>query len=342
MSLDRTQLEAEVVANYPDNASGEITPAILRTTTNDIINNSVLPEDILAGTGINIDKSALPAITINSTSVPYTGATQDLNLGTHGLEASTLQVGQTLYNLPIGLVDHTVGTLHVYGEWIYTNSSNAIYSLWVQSWEYFISSDGTNYWITNNQDDPIHATARAIGPLVSSGSVCGVYHALIGSGFTGFATIQIVPSFSFDTIGDAIIFNLTVGALYNGQVNLTPDWVKLRQLGINGGYICCEMQSANGNQVIMCDEFNAINVISGTTLLDHGQIATDGNGNLYIQAGLAVGYNPTTLDNGQVYTDGYGNLTALTLTAENGWTGTFATGDSHTATVVNGIITNVA
>jgi len=37
-----------------------------------------------------------------------------------------------------------------------------------------------------------------------------------------------------------------------------------------------------------------------------------------------------------------GSATAASLHANNGWSGTFATGDSRTVTVVNGIITNVA
>lgn len=37
-----------------------------------------------------------------------------------------------------------------------------------------------------------------------------------------------------------------------------------------------------------------------------------------------------------------GNLTAATLSAENGWSGTFTNGDGDTVTVSNGIIIDVS
>ena len=55
---------SNLINEFPDNNSGQITPANLR----DLVNSSVLPEDVTAGTGIIINKSGLPAITI-STSV---------------------------------------------------------------------------------------------------------------------------------------------------------------------------------------------------------------------------------------------------------------------------------
>jgi hypothetical protein len=65
--MNRLELESLVASAYPDNNSGLVTPAILRSTTDDIINNSVLPEDLVAGTNVTIDKSSLPSVTINAT-----------------------------------------------------------------------------------------------------------------------------------------------------------------------------------------------------------------------------------------------------------------------------------
>ena len=67
MSEDRQQLITEIDNNLPDNTSGQITAAVMRTTLTDIVDNSVLPEDIVAGANITVDVSNLPAITISST-----------------------------------------------------------------------------------------------------------------------------------------------------------------------------------------------------------------------------------------------------------------------------------
>lgn len=67
MSEDRTQLITEIDNNLPDNTSGQITAAVMRTTLTDMVDNTVLPEDIVAGSNITIDTTNLPAITISST-----------------------------------------------------------------------------------------------------------------------------------------------------------------------------------------------------------------------------------------------------------------------------------
>ncbi len=63
MSLNRSQLETEVANNYPDNTTGQITPAILRSTTDDILNNSVLPQDLVAGTNITLSTTVVSGAT---------------------------------------------------------------------------------------------------------------------------------------------------------------------------------------------------------------------------------------------------------------------------------------
>lgn len=60
--MDRTQLKN----NIPDNNSGAITALNVR----DIVDGAVLPEDLIAGANIIIDKSALPAITITGDAAP--------------------------------------------------------------------------------------------------------------------------------------------------------------------------------------------------------------------------------------------------------------------------------
>ena len=59
-----------LLSEFPNNNSGEITPANLQ----DFVNNAVLPEDLTAGTGITINKSSLPAITISATTIIGSGA----------------------------------------------------------------------------------------------------------------------------------------------------------------------------------------------------------------------------------------------------------------------------
>ena len=88
---------------------------------------------------------------------------------------------------------------------------------------------------------------------------------------------------------------------------------------------------------------NAINSVA--TLWTH-------TGSMIITSGLAVygtvtgqGSNPLTISadishTGDITTTG--ETRGGTVVADNGWSGTFATGDSRTVTVVSGIITNVA
>jgi hypothetical protein len=77
--MNRTTLLTE----FQDNDTGLITASDCR----DVINNVVMPQDLQAGTGVTLNKTALPTITISSSGVPYTGATQGVDLNTQSFNA---------------------------------------------------------------------------------------------------------------------------------------------------------------------------------------------------------------------------------------------------------------
>lgn len=99
----KAQLNSEITANYPDNSAGAITPAILRTTTSDIV-NSIMPTAPVVGgnlacfsgtTGLLQDCGSAPtanAITALTGDITATGpgsvaatlATVNSNVGSFG------------------------------------------------------------------------------------------------------------------------------------------------------------------------------------------------------------------------------------------------------------------
>jgi hypothetical protein len=73
-------------------------------------------------------------------------------------------------------------------------------------------------------------------------------------------------------------------------------------------------------------------------------VGSDGNLVLYASPDCLVQITPmgVTITGSAAALTVAGQIEGSTLKADNGWTGTFATGDHRTATVVSGIITNVA
>lgn len=63
-----TKNRSQLLLSFRDNPDGEITGA----TVQNFVSNTVLPEDLVQGKNITIDKSALPAITISGGGGSYT------------------------------------------------------------------------------------------------------------------------------------------------------------------------------------------------------------------------------------------------------------------------------
>jgi hypothetical protein len=130
MTLNRSQLYAGLL----NNTAWKILPSNIR----DIVNNAVLPEDLIAGTNVTLDKSSLPTIIINATGGGgglTNPLSSDLSAGGHNItDIGLIPLSLTSFNEP------------VFGDLVaqITTGSSADNALELYSGSFFLSCPATS------------------------------------------------------------------------------------------------------------------------------------------------------------------------------------------------------
>jgi hypothetical protein len=91
MSLNRAALLAEVLTNLPDNIVGEITPALVRATLNDILNNIWTLQD--AQTAAALATLSTPPVLTGLTGVLYGNGSSPVTVATQAQVAGLIGAG---------------------------------------------------------------------------------------------------------------------------------------------------------------------------------------------------------------------------------------------------------
>lgn len=131
-------------------------------------------------------------------------------------------------------------------------------------------------------------------------------------------------------------FSWSDGLYFGGILNAAPT--QYVQFLAAGGGIMIHSPGTVAIQAPATTVSGTLNVAGNTTL--QATLAVTGTSTLTGAVTASAGITTTTIAAASAVLSGA--LTAATISAGNGFSGTFATGDSRTATVVNGIITGVA
>jgi len=211
MTANRAALQAEVNANLADNTTGAITPALLRTTLNDILTGVATLLDVDTITGIKTLNppilSGLSGLLQGNGSSAVTALTtaQAIATSTPGriyLTATSVNlnnVGDTTVPvvLPSGMTRFKVAEMHVsHASLSLTTATVGLYTAASAGGVAIVTPATTGITSTTTDTSPNAASMTVINPNTTSYNDASLYiHVAIaqGSAATGDVTIVLIP-----------------------------------------------------------------------------------------------------------------------------------------------------